>query len=411
VKPFTNIDLNDFDYELPVEKIASYPLDRRDHSQLLIRQKDGAIGTDLFMNLHRYIHQGSCLFLNNSRVIPARIIFSNTTGASIELLCLSPTEPGDYQLAMLATTGCIWQCMIGNWRRFKGNYLEKTVCTGGSETVLRAEKIKSERDAIAIRFTWDNTSIGFGEILSAAGQTPLPPYIKRPAEPLDRERYQTIYSRIEGSVAAPTAGLHFTRSALDKLRSKNIKMLNVTLHVGAGTFQPIKTPKIYQHDMHSEFFSITGKSIEALLRAKGPLIAVGTTAARTVESVYWLGVKIHTNKSVQKNPLHLEQWEAYHLPNTISLNQSLESLLEWMNKNELKEVNGYTNLMIIPGYHFRVFDALLTNFHQPKSTLLLLIAAFIGDSWKQVYAYAMQHNFRFLSYGDSSLLFKPDRIF
>ncbi|MBN2480199.1 MAG: S-adenosylmethionine:tRNA ribosyltransferase-isomerase [Bacteroidales bacterium] len=406
MKPLIDIDLNDYDYHLPDKRIAQYPIQERDHSRILIKGHDGCINQDTFKNLSKYVQKDSCMVFNNSRVIPARLIFNLSTESFVEIFCLKPVDPSDYQLSMQTSGICTWQCMIGNKRRFKKNALEKKISIKGMEVVFRAEKLNLSGYVAEIRFTWDNASLNFAEILEQAGRIPLPPYIKRPDKAMDRLRYQTIYSRVDGSVAAPTAGLHFTENILSKLREKNVHMVNVTLHVGAGTFLPVKTSSVYQHNMHAEYFSVSYEDVEKICNAAGPVIAVGTTAARTIESLYWLGVKQSLNKAYANNEsLVLQQWEAYHLPDTASFHQSFRDLLTWMQNNGLREIHAHTKLMIVPGYVFRVANALLTNFHQPRSTLLLLLAAFTGDSWKDVYAYAMNHNFRFLSYGDCSLFY------
>lgn len=348
------------------------------------------------------------MVFNNSRVIPARLIFHLNTGASVEIFLIKPVDPSDYHLAMQSSGSCIWQCMVGNKRRFRKEALEMDVSINGTDIVFRAEKRSFAGSIVNIRFTWDNSGVTFADILAKEGRTPLPPYIKRPDEKADKDRYQTIYSKIDGSVAAPTAGLHFTDLVLEQLRKKKVNMVHVTLHVGAGTFLPVKTPDVSQHDMHAEFFSVTYKCIENIMNANGPVIAVGTTSARTIESLYWLGVKLSKpNIFSTDEPINLQQWEAYQLPCSLSLHQSFENLMNWMQIHQLKEIHAHTKLMIVPGYQFRVADGLLTNFHQPKSTLLLLLAAFIGNSWKDAYTYAMDKDFRFLSYGDSSLFYKP----
>ncbi len=408
VKHQIDININDYDYHLPDERIALYPAYKRDLSQILIKNADGTIGHDTFRNLSNYINKDSCMVFNNSRVISARLIFHLNTGAFIEIFLIKPVDPSDYQHAMQSSGGCTWQCMVGNKRRFRKEALEMIISINGTNIVFRAEKRSFTGSIVNIKFTWDNNRVTFADILAKEGRTPLPPYIKRPDEMADKDRYQTIYSEVDGSVAAPTAGLHFTDIVLEQLRKKKVQIAHITLHVGAGTFLPVKTPDVFQHDMHAEFFSVTYECIESIMNAKGPVIAVGTTSARTIESLYWLGVKLGKPNTFNKDePILLQQWEAYQLPCSASIHQPFENLLNWMQLRQLKEIHAQTKLMIVPGYPFRVADGLLTNFHQPKSTLLLLLAAFIGNSWKDAYAYAMDKDFRFLSYGDSSLFYKP----
>lgn len=411
VKHHIDININDYDYHLPDERIALYPVQKRDLSQILIKYADGTISHDTFRNLINYIDKDSCMVFNNSRVIPARLIFHLNTGAFVEIFLIRPVDPSDYQLAMQSSGSCTWQCMVGNKRRFKKETLEMRISIYGTDIVFRAEKRSFTGSIVNIRFTWDKNKVTFADILAKEGRTPLPPYIRRPDEITDKERYQTVYSEVDGSVAAPTAGLHFTNLVLEQIRKKKVQMAHITLHIGAGTFLPVKTPDVFQHDMHAEFFSVTYECIENIMNAKGPVIAVGTTSARTIESLYWLGVKLSKPNTFNPDePIFLQQWEAYQLPCSVSLHQSFENIMKWMQLHKSKEIHAHTKLMIIPGYPFRVVDGLLTNFHQPKSTLLLLLAAFIGNSWKDAYAYAMERDFRFLSYGDSSLYYKPEHI-
>jgi S-adenosylmethionine:tRNA ribosyltransferase-isomerase len=406
LKPIDNILSGEYTYALPDERIASYPVTRRDGSQLLIRRKQGTLERDNFCNLASYLDKDSHMVFNNSRVIPARMIFTKHSGTRIELFCLRPVEPVSYASSLASVGECTWECIVGNLKRFREDILSMKIVINSKDCILRAQKIKQSGNTVEVRFSWDNEGVTFAGLLSAAGQTPLPPYIRRKPEESDRSRYQTIYSVVEGSVAAPTAGLHFTDEVFGQLREKNISLHEVTLHVGAGTFQPIKTPSVLDHDMHAEYFSVSGSLIEKLEKLDRGIVAVGTTSVRTLESLYWMGVKIlQENKDSRNGGLQLGQWEAYHLPQQIPVKQAFAALSRYREIGGMKEIAASTKLMIVPGYKFRVVNTLITNFHQPGSTLLLLVAAFMGEQWKEVYQYALDNGFRFLSYGDSSLLF------
>ncbi|HJZ39194.1 MAG TPA: S-adenosylmethionine:tRNA ribosyltransferase-isomerase [Bacteroidales bacterium] len=406
LKPIDNIISGQFTYALPDERIAAYPVSRRDDSQLLIRRKQGTLERDTFGNLASYLEKDCHMVFNNSRVIPARLIFKKPSGSRIELFCLKPVEPAGYAASLSSGKECTWECMAGNLKRFRENTLSLKVRVNNEDCTLKAEKIRHLGNTTEVRFTWDNGSVTFAGLLSAAGQTPLPPYIKRNPEEIDRSRYQTIYSRVEGSVAAPTAGLHFTEAVFEQIRAKNISVHEVTLHIGAGTFQPIKTPSVLDHEMHAEFFSVSGSLIAELEKLDSGIVAVGTTTVRTIESLYWLGVKIlQANKNSRQTGLHLGQWEAYCLPQEVPVKQAFVALNQWLEKWGGPDFAASTKLMIVPGYKFRVVNTLITNFHQPGSTLLLLVAAFMGEQWKETYQYALDNGFRFLSYGDSSILF------
>ncbi|MBN2813837.1 MAG: S-adenosylmethionine:tRNA ribosyltransferase-isomerase [Bacteroidales bacterium] len=404
---FAAINPNDYNYDLPAERIALFPVQKRDNSRLLIRDINGLIMEDVFFNLAEYLPAGRDLFFNNSKVIPARLVFIRETGSQIEIFCLRPADPADYASALSSVNGSSWYCMIGNLRRFGSGKLFMPLKVGAKNLILTAEKAAEAGNPVRVDFHWDNDQVTFGEILDEAGKTPLPPYIKRDAVPSDRERYQTVYSTTEGSVAAPTAGLHFTAHVLKQLAEKQITCHQVTLHVGAGTFQPIKTDSLADHQMHAELFSLSDELLNRLATIPDKAMAVGTTTVRTLESIYWLGVKTLVNPAMSMEALQIAQWEAYTLPSHHTLKQSVESLREWLYRNGLRHTMASTSLMIIPGYNFKTTDLLITNFHQPRSTLLMLIAAFIGDAWKETYAYALSNRFRFLSYGDSSLLFAP----
>jgi S-adenosylmethionine:tRNA ribosyltransferase-isomerase len=406
LQPFENIKLQEFTYNLPEDKIAAFPKANREESLLLVRKSDGSLSQDLFRNLDAYLDKGSHLVFNNSRVIPARLIFTKPTGSKIELFCLAPVNPSGYDQSLSSRSACIWECIAGNLKRFKSDELQMNIFISQRNLVLRAQRIRQTGNLIHIRFLWQDNEITFAEILSAAGRIPLPPYIKREADENDRERYQTVYAKRDGSVAAPTAGLHFTEKVLEKLIKKGVSMDEITLHVGAGTFSPIKSDSLLKHHMHEEFMQVKQKIVTDLAGLKMPVVAVGTTSVRTLESLYWLGVKILADEKLPVSDLKLGQWEAYELPQNISVTDAFCALDQWLALNKLSELFTSTRLMIIPGYRFRVVNTLITNFHQPGSTLLLLVAAFAGKSWKSTYQYALDNGFRFLSYGDTSLLFR-----
>ena len=425
------LGIDRFDYLLPDEKIAKYPLPERDASKLLLYNNDpisdsisdslsfDTISFDRFNALPDYLPSGSLLLFNNTRVIHARLIFRKSTGARIEVFCLSPHEPEDYAVNFQQRQGCSWNCMLGNARRWKDEPLSLVIPMGDRKVVLSARKEGMEGDDTIVAFSWDDSDFSFSELLEAAGKLPIPPYLNRHAEASDDETYQTVYSRVEGSVAAPTAGLHFTPRLMERIRAKGIETAEVTLHVGAGTFKPVKSATMGAHDMHTEFISVPRKTIEKLLHHQGKLIVVGTTSMRTVESLYYLGKKLYgsSNHSLNRvscpdwgsRPLSVDQWEPYDETEPISPDKALEALLLYLERTGEERLNAATRLMIAPGYSFHYPDALITNFHQPRSTLLLLVAAFIGEEWKNVYRFAIEHDFRFLSYGDSSLLWKKPK--
>lgn len=405
MKPFENIRLSDYTYELPDDRIASFPVKNREESLLLVYKKETNIQHDHFRNLADYLEEGDQLVFNNSRVIPARLIFTKKTGSRIELFCLAPLDPLQYDLSLNSRGKCIWECMVGNLKRFTDHQLYSEVMLNGRTIRLQAEKLKQNGNLADIQFTWQPDGAAFSEILTAIGKTPLPPYIKREPDEKDRERYQTIYSKKDGSVAAPTAGLHFTDHVLGLLKRKNVSFHEVTLHVGAGTFQPIKADSLQKHDMHAEFIQVSCDFISHIADFDHPVVAVGTTSVRTLESLYWMGVKVMEKGMMPAGELKLGQWEAYELRQDVSIRDAFHSLAKWLDHYNLPELFSSTRLMIVPGYRFKMVKTLITNFHQPGSTLLLLVAAFIGDSWKGAYRYALDKGFRFLSYGDSSILF------
>ena len=398
-----NIKIADYNYLLPDERIAKYPLPKRDSSKLLL-YKNGEISTRNFGEVSAQIPAGSLLIFNNTRVIHARLIFKKQTGAVIEVFCLSPAQPEDYALSFQQRETCSWHCMIGNAKRWKEKSLQMSISIHGVQVLLSARKIsKPDADAV-VEFSWDNPAFTFSELLEIAGKLPIPPYLNRASETGDDETYQTVYSTVEGSVAAPTAGLHFTPQVMESLRERGIKTAHVTLHVGAGTFKPVKSETIGNHDMHTEFISVSRQTIEALYENKCYVVVVGTTSMRTVESLYYVGKKIRQNPDIAPADLLVSQWEAYDEENPISPKTALRAILDYLDKNGQEHLLTATQIIIAPGYGFHYPQAIITNFHQPQSTLLLLIAAFIGNNWKTVYEYALQNNYRFLSYGDGSML-------
>ncbi len=386
------IYIADYNYPLPDERIAKYPLAERDHSKLLV-YRNGQVSEDLFFNVGDYIAPHSLLIYNNTRVIQARLEFFKTTGARIEVFCLEPIAPHDYQLSLGSTSGCTWKCMVGNAKKWHQECLEYRV--EGLDLSFRAYKENVIGNAYAVRFEWDNPQISFAEILDAMGELPIPPYLNRKTEESDKTTYQTVYSRIKGSVAAPTAGLHFTERVLDGLRARGIETDEVTLHVGAGTFLPVKTADANEHTMHTEIIAVPRETIEHIKKQLGHIVAVGTTSMRTLESLYFMGC----NKTAS-----VSQFEPYEQEYTMSAHDALQSLLDWMDATGQSVLHAETQIMIKPGYQFHIVDQLITNFHQPQSTLLLLVSAFVGGDWHTIYDYALSHDFRFLSYGDSSIL-------
>ena len=384
----------DFNYPLPDERIAKYPLPERDHSKLLI-YRDGAVSEDHFYNVGEYIKPSALLIYNNTRVIQARLEFYKTTGARIEVFCLEPLTPHDYQLSLSSTTGCTWKCMVGNAKKWHtGDALELKIKNEKLKIALQAYKEEQFGNTFAVRFEWDGDDVSFAEILDAAGELPIPPYLNRKTETSDLKTYQTVYSRIKGSVAAPTAGLHFTESVLADLHRRGIETDELTLHVGAGTFLPVKTADANEHTMHTEIIAVPRETIAHILAKLGSIVAVGTTSMRTLESLYFIGCKQSGEVS---------QFEPYEKEYKLSTGEALQSLLEWMDATGQDVLHAETQIMIKPGYTFHVVDQLITNFHQPQSTLLLLVSAFVGGDWRTIYDYALSHNFRFLSYGDACL--------
>ena len=420
--------ISDYNYPLPDERIAKYPLAERDHSKLLVFN-DGKIGEDNFFNISRYLPSDSLLVYNNTRVIQARLVFHKSTGARIEVFCLEPLAPHDYQLNLCSTEPVEWKCMIGNLKKWKAEPLTMQV----GETELTATLLETMGNTSRIRFSWDSHNTSFAELLDKAGELPIPPYLNRKTEESDKTTYQTVYSKIKGSVAAPTAGLHFTDKVLAGLRRQGIKTTELTLHVGAGTFQPVKTEDANLHQMHKEIISVPRQAICDIQAKLGHVVAVGTTSVRTLESLYFIGCRLSNSprigqidyglyessvssvqesvKSVgnpaappQPSELTVSQFEPYETEHTLPVRDALQAIIDYLDNTRQTTLHAETQIMIKPGYEFRIVNRMITNFHQPKSTLLLLVSAFVGDAWRDIYDYALSHDFRFLSYGDSSLL-------
>jgi S-adenosylmethionine:tRNA ribosyltransferase-isomerase len=401
------IAIANYTYSLPDDKVALYPLQERDMSKLLV-YKEGIISEDIYKNIARHLPEDCLLVLNNTKVIQARILFSKPSGATIELFLLEPFEDNnEYSTVMNKTNSVHWKCMIGGASKWKTGSLGKEININNRLIILKAELKQKLSDAYVAEFSWQPSYFSFVEIIENFGETPLPPYIKRKANENDKERYQTIYARQEGSVAAPTAGLHFTDEVFSSLKEKRIKTGSVTLHVGAGTFKPVKSETIANHEMHAEWMDISTAVIENLLENLPLVIAVGTTSLRTLESIYWMGIKAHLQPGGDEEYLTIKQWEVYEAPlmeQKLNVNLVLQSLLTWMKNRGKAKLFIKTQIIIVPGYEFKIVKGLITNFHQPKSTLLLLVAALTGDNWRKIYEYALQNNFRFLSYGDGCLI-------
>ena len=398
------IRIEDYNYSLPDERIAKYPLAERDSSKLLI-YKDGLISEHVFCDIPEQLPSESIMVFNETKVVPARLFFRRESGAHIEVFCLEPYEPSDYNISFASTGSCRWTCVLGNAKRWKDDVLLFDVQEGElAQIALRARLITREGQTGVVEFSWQG-DIPFSRVLELCGQVPIPPYLNRNTEDIDIERYQTLYARIRGSVAAPTAGLHFTDSELQRIREKGIDVEKVCLHVGAGTFLPVKSSLISGHTMHREPF-VVGLDFLKDLRSSGKkVIAVGTTSVRTLESLYYVGVTCIETGSLGD----VEQWAPYVREYQYTLDEALDALIKYLEDNSMPELKVGTRIIIVPGFRFRVVDMMVTNFHQPQSTLLLLISAFVGGDWRRIYDYALSHGFRFLSYGDSSLLFRAER--
>lgn len=400
------IRIEDYNYSLPDERIAKFPLSKRDESKLLL-YRNGGIGESVFKHLPDYLPEGSLMVFNNTRVIQARLLFRKETGARIEVFCLEPVEPHDYALIFQQTERCCWTCLVGNLKKWKEGILKKQVVIGEDTVTLRAEKKQSCGDSHRIEFTWDCPAYTFADLLDAAGVLPIPPYLHRETEKSDLQTYQTVYSKIKGSVAAPTAGLHFTPEVLAAVDARGIGREEVTLHVGAGTFKPVKSETIEGHEMHTEFISVGRSSIERIRKNLGKIIAVGTTSVRTLESLYYIGVMLAARPDASSEELVVKQWMPYEeVNNRLSTAEALQQILDYLDRRGADRLVTATQIIIAPGYTFKLVEGIITNFHQPQSTLLLLISAFVAGHWQSIYEYALSHDFRFLSYGDSSLLLK-----
>jgi len=404
-----NLSINDFDYFLPEEKIAVFPLEERDQSKLLI-YKNGTITEDIYLHLANHLPPKTFLVFNNTKVIKARILFKKSSGAVIEIFCLEPYEAvNDYAVVLQKKKSVRWKCMIGGAGKWKQKYLEKKCIIDGNEVTLKAGLIEKISDAYIVELSWNPGEYSLAEIMEHAGETPLPPYIKRKAEESDAERYQTIYSLHKGSVAAPTAGLHFTKKIFSSIKEKNIDTGFVTLHVGAGTFKPVKSVTMEGHEMHAEWIDVSTTFIEQLIKnINYRIFCVGTTSVRTVESLYWMGIKAMQHPNAAIEYLEIKQWEVYEndmANNFTNPQEALKSLLIFLQHKKTERLFIRTQIIIAPGYQFRIIKGMVTNFHQPKSTLLLLVAALTGIKWKAIYEYALNNNFRFLSYGDGCLIF------
>lgn len=397
------IRIEDYNYNLPDERIAKYPLPQRDGSKLL-HYKDGNVTEKKFSEIASLLPEGSIMVFNDTKVVPARLHFQRSTGAHIEIFCLEPVQPEEYVTMFAVTDRCRWKCIVGNVKRWKNDTLNLYNPDSNEEVTtlaLKADLIERQGETSIVEFSWEG-GLPFSKVLEIGGSIPIPPYLNRNTEDVDLERYQTLYARFRGSVAAPTAGLHFTENVLQAIRERNITTETVCLHVGAGTFLPVKSSLVSEHTMHREPFVVTLDFLEKLLSKTGKLVAVGTTSVRTLESLYYVGVKcIETGV-----PADVDQWDPYSREYSYTLDESLSALVDYLKKNNKKDIQLGTRIIIVPGYQFKVVDVLVTNFHQPQSTLLLLISAFVKGDWHKIYDFALANDFRFLSYGDSSILFR-----
>lgn len=398
-----HIKISEYNYSLPDERIAKFPLAVRDQSKLLVYNK-GVITETLFTSLPELLPEGSLMVFNNTKVIQARLHFRKETGALIEIFCLEPISPNDYQVNFQQTEKCSWLCMIGNLKKWKEGTLHREITVKGKSLTLSVNRGECRGTSHWIDFAWDNNEVTFAEILEVVGELPIPPYLNRDTEESDKETYQTVYSKIEGSVAAPTAGLHFTERVMTDLKKHGVELEELTLHVGAGTFKPVKSEEIVDHEMHTEYISVNKQTILNLIAHQGEAIAVGTTSVRTLESLYHIGVTLSNNPEATEDQLHVNQWQPYNVPSQLTAVESLQHIVEYMNRHSMDVLHSSTQIIIAPGYTYRIVKAIVTNFHQPQSTLLLLVSAFLKGDWKNIYDYALSHDFRFLSYGDSSLL-------
>ena len=397
-----HIRICDYNYPLPEERIAKFPIAQRDHSKLLIYKK-GDVKEDVFYHLPDYLPKGALMVFNNTKVIQARMHFRKETGALIEIFLLEPAVPSDYELMFQTTSCCTWYCLVGNLKKWKEGTLTRVIEINGTEVTVKATRGLVHGTSHSISFEWTG-HFSFAEIIDTLGELPIPPYLNRETQESDKTTYQTVYSKIKGSVAAPTAGLHFTPEVLADLDAHGIDREELTLHVGAGTFKPVKSDEIEGHEMHTEFISVSRVTIQKLIAHDACAISVGTTSVRTLESLYYMGVKVLKNPDLSEEQLHVSQWEPYDTPVDISPIDALKGLATWMDAHQLDVLHSSTQIIIAPGYDYHIVKMLVTNFHQPQSTLLLLVSAFVKGDWHRIYDYALEHDFRFLSYGDSSLL-------
>lgn len=403
-----HIRIADYNYDLPDERIAKFPLAERDSSKLLV-YNHGEVSEDKFTNLPKYLSKGALMVFNNTRVIRARLHFQKETGAQIEVFCMEPFAPIEYQQNFAQTGSVEWLCMIGNLKRWKSGILTKELNIKGETVILTAERLPYESPNATgtnhrVRFSWNDDKVAFSEVLEAVGELPIPPYLNRETQESDLKTYQTVYSKVKGSVAAPTAGLHFTERVLKALDDAGIDCEELTLHVGAGTFKPVKSEEIADHEMHSEYIVVKRQTIEKLLAHGGEAIAVGTTSVRTLESLYYIGVKLLQNPHLSENELAVDQWMPYETNPTATPVEAMQAILDYLDSNHLSALHTSTQIIIAPGYEYKIVKRMVTNFHQPQSTLLLLVSAFVHGDWHKIYDFALAHDFRFLSYGDSSLL-------
>ena len=398
--------ISEFNYPLPDARIAKFPLPVRDQSKLLV-YRQGEVSEDVFTSLPEYLPAGSLMIFNNTKVIQARLHFRKETGALIEVFCLEPIQPNDYVLNFQQTEHAAWLCMIGNLKKWKDGVLKRELTVIGQPLTLTAERGESRGTSHWVDFRWNNPEVTFADILEVFGELPIPPYLNRDTQESDKETYQTVYSKIKGSVAAPTAGLHFTPRVLDALREKGVELEELTLHVGAGTFKPVKSEEIEGHEMHTEYISVTRGTLQKLIAHDGKAIAVGTTSVRTLESLYHIGVTLLNNADATEEELHVKQWQPYEMSAEVTATPAIDALkaiVRYMDRHGIETLHTSTQIIIAPGYEYRIVKAMVTNFHQPQSTLLLLVSAFVQGNWQKIYDYALSHDFRFLSYGDSSLL-------
>lgn len=401
-----HIRISEFNYPLPDERIAKFPLPVRDQSKLLL-YRHGEVTEDIFTSLPDYLPANSLMIFNNTKVIQARLHFHKETGALIEVFCLEPVQPNDYALNFQQTEHAAWLCMIGNLKKWKEGALKREITVKGKPLTLTAERGACHGTSHWVDFRWNNPEITLADILEVFGELPIPPYLNRETQESDKETYQTVYSKIKGSVAAPTAGLHFTPRVLDALREKGVALEELTLHVGAGTFKPVKSEEIEGHEMHTEYISVNRSTLEKLVAHEGKAIAVGTTSVRTLESLYHIGVTLLHNPNATEEDLHVKQWQPYETALETAATpavDALQAIIAYLDRHHMETLHSSTQIIIAPGYEYRIVKAMVTNFHQPQSTLLLLVSAFLHGDWRKIYDYALAHDFRFLSYGDSSLL-------